>query len=33
MEWKYTNIPVKKKSFSKEGHADSVLGHERTHHY
>ena len=37
MEWKYTNSPEKKKVpgvvVSKEGHADSLLGHGRTNYY
>ena len=41
MEWKYINSLVNKKKLkknggyaavSKEGHADSVLGYERSHH-
>ena len=37
MEWKHSDSPVKKKVLgavvSKEGHADSLLEHERTHHF
>ena len=37
MEWKHTNSPVKiivpVTTVSKEGHADSILRHERTHNY
>ena len=37
MERKHTDSPGKKKVLgavvSKEGHIDSLLGYERTHHY